>query len=154
MWVSQGAFCVCAQPMRGDVTLWHHLSMAWHIHKMIPEGCLSTHPPPSGTYIYIFVSEIGKHWFRQWLVARTELSDAGILLIGALETNFSQILMEIITFSFKKKHFKVSSAKWWPSCCLCLNVLRHLWWKMHITPESYEKIWKENFLLSGIHSLV
>ena len=24
----------------------------------------------------------------------------------------------------------------------------------HITPESYEKIWKENFLLLGIHNLV
>ena len=23
-----------------------------------------------------------------------------------------------------------------------------------MSPESYEKIWKENFLLSGIHSLV
>ena len=24
----------------------------------------------------------------------------------------------------------------------------------YMSPESYEKIWKENFLLSGIHSLV
>ena len=32
----QGSFCVCAQPMRGDVTLWRCLSLAGHIHKLIP----------------------------------------------------------------------------------------------------------------------
>ena len=49
-------------------------------------------------------------------------TSAGILLIGHLGTNFSEILIEIITFSFKKMHLKVSSAKWRP-CCLGLNVL-------------------------------
>ena len=51
------------------------------------------------------------------------LTTAGILLIGPLGTNFSGILIKIQTFSFKKKHLKVSSAKWWPFC-LGLNVLR------------------------------
>ena len=37
---------------------------------------------------------------------------AGILLIGPLGTNFSEILIKIITFSFKKMPLKVSSAKW------------------------------------------
>ena len=50
-------------------------------------------------------------------------TSAGILLIGPLGTNFSEILIEIITFSFKKMRLKVSSAKWRP-CCLGLNVLR------------------------------
>ena len=50
-------------------------------------------------------------------------TNAGILLIGPLWTNFSEILIEIPTFSFKKMHLKVSSAKWRPSC-LGLNVLR------------------------------
>ena len=36
---------------------------------------------------------------------------AGILLIGPLWTNFSGILSKIHTFSFKKMHFKTSSAK-------------------------------------------
>ena len=49
-------------------------------------------------------------------------TSAGILLIGPLGTNFSEILIGIITFSFKKMHLKVSSAKWRP-CCLGLNVL-------------------------------
>ena len=39
-------------------------------------------------------------------------TNAGILLIGPLGTNFSEILIEIYTFSFKKMHLKMSSAKW------------------------------------------
>ena len=44
------------------------------------------------------------------------------MLIGPLGTNFSEILIEIFTFSFKKMHFKMSSGKWRPFC-LSLNVL-------------------------------
>ena len=43
-------------------------------------------------------------------------TNAGILLIGPLGTNFSEILIAILTFSFKKMHLKVSSAKWRPLC--------------------------------------
>ena len=39
-------------------------------------------------------------------------TNAGILLIEPLRTNFSEILIEIHTFSFKKMHLKMSSAKW------------------------------------------
>ena len=49
-------------------------------------------------------------------------TNAGILLIGPLGTNFSEILIGIQTFSFKKMHLKMASAKWRPSC-LVLNVL-------------------------------
>ena len=51
-------------------------------------------------------------------------TNAGILLIGPLGTNFSQVLIEIHKFSFKKMRLKVSSGKWRP-CCLGLNVLIH-----------------------------
>ena len=37
---------------------------------------------------------------------------AGILLIGPLGTNFSEILIGIQTFSFKKLHLKTLSTKW------------------------------------------
>ena len=47
---------------------------------------------------------------------------AGILLIWPLGRNFSEISIDIQTFSFKKIHFKMASAKWRPSC-LGLNVL-------------------------------
>ena len=50
-------------------------------------------------------------------------TNAGILLIGPWGTNFSEILIDIHTFSFKKIHLKMSSAKWRPFC-LGLNVLR------------------------------
>ena len=39
---------------------------------------------------------------------------AGILLIGPLGTNFSEILIGIRTFSLKKMHLKMASAKWRP----------------------------------------
>ena len=50
-------------------------------------------------------------------------TNAGILLIGPLGTNFSEIVIEIHTFSFKKTCFKLSSGKWRPFC-LGLNVLK------------------------------
>ena len=56
-------------------------------------------------------------------------NNAAILLIRPLGTNFSEILIGIQTFSFKKIHLKMSSAKWRPFC-LCLNVfmtVRYLW---------------------------
>ena len=49
-------------------------------------------------------------------------SNAGILLIGPLGTNFSEIVIEMLTFSFKKMRLKVSSVKRRPFC-LGLNVL-------------------------------
>ena len=49
-------------------------------------------------------------------------TNAGMLLIGPWGTNFSEILIGILTFSFKKMHLKMSSAKWRPFC-LGLNVL-------------------------------
>ena len=50
-------------------------------------------------------------------------TNAGLLLIGPLGTNFSEILSEIQPFSFKKMHLKMSSAKWRPFC-FGLNVLK------------------------------
>ena len=50
-------------------------------------------------------------------------TNARILLIGPLGTNFSEFLVEILIFSFKKMHLKVSSAKRRPFC-LGLNELR------------------------------
>ena len=46
----------------------------------------------------------------------------GLLLIGLLGTNFNEIIIEILTFSFKKMRLKVSSAKRQPFC-LCLHVM-------------------------------
>ena len=43
-------------------------------------------------------------------------NNAGILLIRPLGTNFSELLVEILIFSFKKMRLKVSSAKRRPFC--------------------------------------
>ena len=52
-------------------------------------------------------------------------TNAGILLIGPLGTNFSEILIKIYASSFKKMHLKMLSAKCLPFC-LGLNMLTHL----------------------------
>ena len=43
-------------------------------------------------------------------------TNAGILLIGPLGTNFSEISIGIQTFLFKYMHLKMLSAKWRPFC--------------------------------------
>ena len=48
-------------------------------------------------------------------------TNAGILLIGP----FSEISIGIQTFSFRKMHFKISSAKWRPFC-LSFNVVKDM----------------------------
>ena len=53
-------------------------------------------------------------------------TSAGVLLIGPLGTNFSEILTGIQTFSFKKMHLKMSSGKLRPFC-LGPNVLKLRW---------------------------
>ena len=59
----------------------------------------------------------GRHQDIIWTNAR-------ILLIGPLETNFKEILIEIFTFSFKKMHLKMSFGQWL-LFCLSLNVCVH-----------------------------
>ena len=55
------------------------------------------------------------HWGRQATI-RTK---AGLLLIGTIATNYSEIVIEVQRFSFKKMYLKIS----WRPFCLGLNVL-------------------------------
>ena len=57
-------------------------------------------------------------WRRQAII----WTNAWILLIGPLGTNFIEIFITIYTFSLKKMHVKMLSGKWQPFC-LRLNVL-------------------------------
>ena len=41
-------------------------------------------------------------------------TNAGLLWIGPIGTNFSKIWNKIHNFSFTKMHLKMSSVKWWP----------------------------------------
>ena len=76
--------------------------------------------------IITFASDNGLSPGRRQAIIWT---NAGILLIRPLGTNFNEILIEIHTFSFKKVHLKMSSGKLRPFC-LGLNVLTVL--KVHI----------------------
>ena len=69
--------------------------------------------------VTIIVSDNGLSPGRRQAVIE---NNAGILLIGPLGTNFTWVLIEIHTFSFKKMYWKMLSGKWRPFC-LGLNVL-------------------------------
>ena len=82
-------------------------------------------------------------------------TNAGVLLIGPLGTNFSEILIGINIFSFRKKHLKMSSVKRRPFC-LGLNVLSvllktctyqlfcqiELWFMLYTATRSYYQMFK------------
>ena len=65
----------------------------------------------------------GHKWCHHGRRQAITWTNVGILLIGPLGTNFSEMLIEIHTFSFKKINLKMSSGKWRPFC-LGLNVLK------------------------------
>ena len=69
-------------------------------------------------------------------------TNAEILLFWTLGTNFSEILIKIHTFSFKKMRLKMSSGKWQPFC-FGLNVLMLMWcycqWH-HINVNAFQMI--------------
>ena len=61
-------------------------------------------------------------------------TNAGILLIQPLGTNFSEILTEIHIFSFKKMHSKMLCAKC-RTFCLDLSVLINRWQRFYVDIE-------------------
>ena len=81
----------------------------------------------------IIGSDIGLSPDRRQAIIWT---NAGILLIRTLGTNFSEILSEIHAFSFKKMHLKMSSAKW-RLFRLGLNELRVVYFYMRRVGPSF-----------------
>ena len=75
-----------------------------------------------GRVTHICIGKPSDAYMRQAII----WTNAWLLLIEPLGTNFSEILIGIQTFSSKKLHLKMSSAKW-PPLCLGLNVLNHCW---------------------------
>ena len=67
-------------------------------------------------------------------------TNAGILLFGTLETNFSEILTEIHILLFRKMHLKMSSGNWRPFC-LGLNVLNRHYIFTQISPRFTDVQW-------------
>ena len=74
-------------------------------------------------------------------------TNAGILLIRTVGTNFSEILGEIHSFSFSKIHLKMSSAKW-RLFGLGLNELKLGYRWAHPT----EKNWCDSFIYESYDS--
>ena len=81
---------------------------------------------PIDAYMYMG-RKSNPHCFRYWLVAWSAPChyqiNAGILLIGPLETNFSEILIGSQTFSFKKMHLKMSAILSLPQCVKRKDIL-------------------------------
>ena len=89
----------------------------------------------------------------------------GILLIGSLRTNISEIFIKNYTFSFKKMHLKMLSGKWGPSC-LGLNVIMpncvstrelgwwsvpgHSLWQMWPTQRRCKAFWTGVHIILGV----
>ena len=91
-------------------TIWINLEIAWfNFHSLIS---------PSAAYM--------RHWIGSALVqiiacrlfGAEPLSKPmlGLLFIGPSGTNFSEILIKIQIFSFRKMRLKISSAKWRQFC--------------------------------------
>ena len=103
------------------------------------------HPDICVGKITIIVSDNGLSPERRQAIIWT---NAGILFIETWGINFSEILSEIHTFSFKKIHLQMSSGKWRPSC-LGLNVLTHGGLMTHIRSVN----WEISFIIISIFRL-
>ena len=85
--------------LRGwEVSSWHYWLTHWGQVTLLCVGNLT-----------IIGSDNGLSPGRRQAIFWTNV---GILLTGPLGTNFNEISIAIQTFSFKKMHLKVSSAKW------------------------------------------
>ena len=89
----------------------------------------SLHVPPLthwGRKMHICIDNLtinaSENLLVTWLALSHYLNQCWNTINWTQGTNFSEIVIEIHTFSFKKTHLKMSSSKWSPFC-LGLNVL-------------------------------
>ena len=141
---------MCESISRHSTSVFYHFIMCWSVYhlsyylfrKYLCADTLLLKRPSRAQYITPL--RVLTHWGRVTHICVSKLTiigsdnglspgrrqaiiwtNAGILLIRTLGTNFSEILSKIHAFSFKKMHLKMSSAKWRPFC-LSLNVLNTL----------------------------
>ena len=105
--------------------------IAMTMHKCNRSGC--PHPKKKryealthwGRVTHICLSRLtiigSDNGLSPWRCQAIIWTNAGILFTGPKGTNFSEVLIRIQTFSFKKMHLKMSSAKWRPfvSASMC-----------------------------------
>ena len=137
------------------ITIWVVVQLV-DINGMV-KSCVLTH---WGRVTHICVSDVtiigSDNGFSPGRHQAIILTNAKLLLNGSLGTHFSEILIEILSFSFKKMCLKVSPAKW-RSCCLSLNVLTSIpvWHAdsssiLQITPTPLRtRLWGEWGILQG-----
>ena len=114
---------------------WHHMNNFWHLKFLTHWG------------------QVMHKWFSNLTITGSDnvflpvqhqviiLTNAEILLIGPLGTNLSEILIEILIFSFKKMHLKVSSVKWQPFCLIpnvLIRVITTIW--KHASPPLWPAV--------------
>ena len=99
--------------------------------------------------LHICVSELGKYCSGNGLLPvqhqAITWTNAGLLLIGPLGTNFSEIQIKMQLFSFTKMHLNLSAEKWWPFCPGG-DELTHSGWVMHICISDKGHYWSSNGL--------
>ena len=142
-WISIGADSGLS-PVRHQVSIWTNADLLIGPWEQISVQFLLKKIPlkiSSGKWWYYLSLNVLTHWGLVTHICVSKLSiigsdnglspdrrqaiiwtNAGILLIGTLGTNFNEILIEIHTFSFKNIDLKMSSGKWRPFS-LGLNVL-------------------------------
>ena len=125
-----------------------NLSRVQSIHMQLSHWGRVTHICVGNLTIIALDDGLSPGW-RQAIIE----TNAGILLIEPLGTNFSERLIGIQAFSFKKMHLKMSSAKWRPFCLGLIVLILSSKHRDHCNkPINCHKlkIWSYNFLpLSG-----
>ena len=113
----------------------HYLSQWWLVSRCIYASLGLNELTHGGRVTHICVSDLtiigsdnGLSPGRRQAIIWT---NAGLLSIEPLRTDFSENLIKIQPFSLKKMHVKMSSAKWRPSC-LGLNELIATWQQVQI----------------------
>ena len=108
----------CIKFLRPIADIFHKLKFTM---RFFPVTCLALTHLPLVLYIYASTNWINIGSDNGLLPGRRQSiiwTNAALLSIEPLGTIFSEILIEIHTFSFKRMHLKMSSGKWRPFC-LC-----------------------------------
>ena len=89
----------------------------WFLGMLLYSGWLLNSSPPRAAYMCQWIKsaliQIMASPIRHQAIIST---NAGLLSIRPLGTNFSQILIKIQNLLFMKMHLKISSAEWRPFC--------------------------------------
>ena len=107
--------CQIIEPFCSQILLFHPTAQTLIIHLNHAIFFTSSHTAIMPSALWGRVAHICIGKLTIW-------TNAGILLIESLGTNFSENLVATQTFSFKKMYLKISSGKWRPFC-LGPNVL-------------------------------